>query len=431
MARIVLITSDTAGRVAIVSELANRLEAIGHTAKIYSPRDIGALAERHGRQYTHLQSGATAADAAAVTRQLETMDPDLILCDIELAFEVIAAHATGARLALWTSLFSVWKRPGLPPLHRDIVPGAGLRGTRAGIEWAWLRYRTGRSLGRLRRRVQSRGNDRISRLRSVAEATGFPFDTEAMLHEWLVPFAYRTLPILVFNTTALEFPHDHHPTTRYTGPILSPIPSSDELGETGLRLADLYERRPRSASAALVYCAFGAWHRDDDRPFLRRILAAAVSRPDWDFVVGLGDRVDPASLGEVPPNVHLFPWAPQRQVLGHADIAIHHGGVTSVNECADAGVPMLIYPFDFLDQKGNAARVAFHGLGLAGDRSRDSAAAILEKLDRLRSDESYRTNAARVGSIISEEQHSNRAIDAIVALLETPKQLDPTGEDPE
>ncbi|MDJ0953255.1 MAG: glycosyltransferase [Acidimicrobiia bacterium] len=420
MARIVLITSDTAGRVAIVSELANRLESIGHTTEICSPRDVSSYTARHGREYTHLPSGATAGDAAAVTRRLEAMEPDLILCDIELAFEVMAAYATGAPLVLWTSLFSVWKRPGLPPLHRGIVPGEGLRGTRIGMEWAWLRYRLGRSLGRMRRRLQSRGQDRISRLRTVAEVTGFPFADEAMLHEWLVPFAYRTLPVLVFNTMALEFPHEPHPASRYVGPVLSPV-AGDELGETGLRLTELYERRKSSASTALVYCAFGAWHTDDDRPFLRRILAAAALRPDWDFVVGLGGRVDPGSLGEAPPNVHLFQWAPQRQVLKHADIAIHHGGVTSVNECADAGVPMLIYPFDFLDQKGNAARVAFHGLGMVGDRKGDSAAAILHKLDQLCGDESYRVNAARTGSIISAEQEGNRAIDAIVALLQAPE----------
>ncbi len=418
VARIVLITSDTAGRVAIVCELAKRLESIGHEAEICASRDIAAYAARHGRRYTRLQSGKTTTDARTVTQQLASLRPDLILCDIELAFEVIAAHGTGARVALWTSLFSVWKRPGVPPLHRYILPGQGWRGTRLGIEWAWLRYRLGRSLGRMRRRIRAGGSDRIAALRTVAEATGFPFATETMLHDWLVPYAYRTLPVLVFNTPSLEFPHEHHPAARYTGPVLSPTPSLDEPEEDGPRLAALYERRAQSASEALIYCAFGAWHRDDDRPFLQRILEAAAVRPAWDFVVGLGGRIEPASLDAVPPNVHLFDWAPQRQVLGHADVAVHHGGVSSVNECAGAGVPMLVYPFAFLDQKGNAARVVYHGLGLVGDRKRDTAAAILSKLDLLRHEDSYRTNAARISAVIAEEQEDDRAVAAINDLLQ-------------
>ncbi len=421
MATIVLITSDTAGRVAIVSELAARLEAIGHSPAICSPGDITQLAARHGRTYMRLRSGsALPADAEVVAAQLAELAPDLILCDVELAFEVMAAHATGVRLALWTSLFSVWKRPGLPPLHRDIVPGQGWAGTRLGIEWSWLRYRGARSLGRLRRRIRDRGRDRIGRLAAVAADTGFPFATEAMLQEWLVPFAYRTLPTLVFNTFALELPHDPHPTAQYTGPVLSTSPPPD-LGEMGDRLDTLYARREQTASQALVYCAFGAWHKDDDRPFLGRILEVASLRPSWDFVVGLGSRIDPSALGRPPANVHLFPWAPQRSVLEHADAAIHHGGVTSVNECAAAGVPMLIYPFEFLDQRGNGARVAFHGLGMVGDRNRDSVEAILGRLDALVGDRAMRRNAARLASVIATEQKEDRAVAAIVALIESPQ----------
>ncbi len=416
MARVLLITSDTAGRVAIVCELASRLEQAGHTPMIASPGSIDELIARHGRPYTKLESQADPT-ATVVTAQLRSLEPDLILCDLELSYEVMAAYAVGTRLALWTTLFSVWKRPGLPPLHRTIIPGTGWSGSRLGIEWAWLRYRTGRSLGRWRRRLTAKGKDRIGRLRQVAETTGFPFDEEVMLHDWLVPFTFRNIPVLVCNTLELEFPHEPHPAARYVGPVLVTPPQGTGTDDDNAKLQRLFERRRNGETEALVYCAFGAWHKGDDEPFLRRVFAAAELSPSWDFVVGLGARSDPTRLHPVPTNVHLLTWAPQREILDHADLAIHHGGVTSVNECAAAGVPMLVYPFQFLDQGGNAARVAHRGLGVIGDRANDSPAKINERLLTLLTGDDFAASTARAKAAITQEHHDNRALDAIVDLL--------------
>jgi UDP:flavonoid glycosyltransferase YjiC (YdhE family) len=420
MRNIVVITSETAGRVAICGELARRLEGEGYRVIVGCLADISESSARLGREFVRLQAGRAAGSEVSVAElaeQLASLRADLFLVDIELASVVIAASTTDARIALWTSLFSVFKRPGIPPLHTSIVPGRGWRGGRIGIEWAWFRFRIGRWLGRQRRRIRSRGADRISLLRAAAVATGFPFDREAMLDQWLVPFTYRSLPILAFNTRELEFPHDPYPTVRYVGPILSSPHSADQPGDVRQRLADLYDRREQGDSSALIYCSFGAWHKGDDTSFLRRVIDAVAAEPTWDVVLGLGGRMDPALLGEVPANVHLFGWAPQREVISRSDAAIHHAGVTSVNECVASGVPMVLYPFEFLDQRGNAARIAFHGLGVVGDRSRDSASTIRERVRRVLSDEAFRESGRRMRECTVRDQEENVAVKAVVALL--------------
>ena len=67
----------------------------------------------------------------------------------------------------------------------------------------------------------------------------------------------------------------------------------------------------------------------------------------------------------MPPSVHLVPWAPQADLLGHPSLRafLTHGGVNSVQEAAYRGVPILCMPlgadqFDNCAQVGGAGKVA-------------------------------------------------------------------------
>ena len=69
----------------------------------------------------------------------------------------------------------------------------------------------------------------------------------------------------------------------------------------------------------------------------------------------------------VPPtepldNVQILKWAPQKEILERADLAIIHGGLGSVKESIFFGVPMIVIPLG-RDQFENAERVVQHGLG--------------------------------------------------------------------
>ncbi len=453
MATIVIITSEMAGRINISAELSRRLSAVGHRVVVASPADIGeAVAARgatfvrltprdlpatapSGRRRTGLSGRFPAGlrrlatvglrrDAAVLAMDpegfLDTMrrlDPDLTLIDIELPMHIMATVGSARPAALWTSMLSVWKRPGLPPLHTAIVPGVGAAGSTAGIAWAWLRFRIGKWLARRRRFVAQAGADRVSVLRRVADHTGFPFRTEASLNDWLVPVTYRSLPTLMFNARELEFPHDPHPSSRYVGPVLNDSVPSSAPAATLQALAELYGRRQRGDSAALIYCSFGAWHKGDDADFFLRVISAAAAHPEWDVVIALGGRLDTATLGETPPNVHVFDWAPQFDILHHADVAVHHAGISSVNECITAGVPMVVYPFDFLDQLGNAARVEFHGIGVVGDRTTDTPAMIRSRIEKVLIDRDTAAAMDRMRNAFATYQAENRAVTAIEALL--------------
>jgi zeaxanthin glucosyltransferase len=458
MGSVLLVTSEMAGRINMMCELARRLEAAGHSAAVACPVDVRDRVEAHGVTYFDIPAStppsvATAAvasrrtlgratafvarlgqmrhtarrriakaqslNAAGIRSAIAGADPDAVLVDVELPVHIMAVAATHLPMALWTSMLSLWKQPGLPPLGSDIQPGHGWRGSKAGIEMAWLRFRIWKWVRRQRFRATRFGEDQMSVLREVAEQTGFPLEHETDVGQWLVPFTYRTVPIVSFNALELEFPHEPLPTCTYLGPLLPADGRRADRGDadTAARLDALFRRRRDGQSDALIYCAFGAWHKGDDRDFLSRILEAVSARPRWDVIVGLGGRIEPSSLGSVPPNVHLFGWAPQLEILRHADCAVHHGGISTVNECITNGAPMVIYPFDFMDQPGNAARVAYHGIGEVGDRGHDAAADIAGRIDRMLTDPAVHARLDTMRAAFGAYQAERRAVAYIESLL--------------
>jgi len=454
VAHILIASSEMAGRINISLALARRLVERGHTVTLANPVAAEGRAAAVGAGFVRLERGSspapepgapaasTAARLTARAGQLSTirerraaaaralnpdgwratvrdLGPDLALVDIELPAETLATWATGVPVALWTSMLSVWKRPDVPPLHTGIIPGEGWRGSRLGIEGAWMRFRIGKWVGNQRRRLAKVGADRMSVLRTIADRYRFPFSAEISRYDWLLPYTYRTLPVLSFNALELEFPHQPRPNCSYVGPLLDrtrPGPASGGMNEQR-QIAALATRRRRGRSEALIYCGFGAWHKGDDAVFLRRVVAAAGSHPEWDVVVGLGDRLATNALGETPSNVHVFSWVPQLDVLATADLAVHHAGISSLNESIACGVPMVVYPFDFLDQPGNAARVAYHRLGEVGDRHTETAATIGLRMERVLDDEVARRRIAQMRRSFEAYEDQDCAVRAVEALL--------------
>ncbi|KXN66852.1 glycosyltransferase family 1 protein [Conidiobolus coronatus NRRL 28638] len=63
-------------------------------------------------------------------------------------------------------------------------------------------------------------------------------------------------------------------------------------------------------------------------------------------------------------NIKVLNWAPQKSILNHKNtkIFISHGGLDSIYESMDAGVPMMLIPF-YADQPRNAMLVTENGVG--------------------------------------------------------------------
>ncbi|MEH6515189.1 MAG: nucleotide disphospho-sugar-binding domain-containing protein [Halioglobus sp.] len=138
-------------------------------------------------------------------------------------------------------------------------------------------------------------------------------------------------------------------------------------------------------------------HQKDDRPQVYVALGTFLShRVDVltriaEALRGVGARAAMAigsmskhELGPIPDDWLVARELPQVAMLQHADLAIHHGGNNSVQECLGIGLRQLVLPFS-TDQFANAADLERAGVASILDPNEMSTAqlteAILARLD--------------------------------------------------
>ena len=447
MANILFVTSDLVALLYPALALARRLQAAGHQVAFASFPEARVTVESYGLEFHALernryeefyrrdaqqgvmqrllrvpQRRQQAIEAAAVdgfADAVRNLSPDLVLIDGEMHEHIIAASATGLPIALLTAFVSIWRRPGLPPPHHLVRPGVGWRGSGIGMAALWLNLGLRKRRVALAQKLRHLGCDRLSVLRALARRTGFDFRRQVDFGQWLIPFTYATIPALSVHALEFEFPHVPRDGVHYLGPlVLDPRIEHRLTDEARRRLEGLFERRRRAAGRRkLIYAGFGSFFSTDPG-FLQRLLAAVAQRSEWDLVVSFGGQPMPESLRDPPENVHLFPWVSQMEVLRNTDVAVTHGGIATVDECVCAKVPMLVYCGFETDMGGTTARVVHHGLGIAGDRDRDSPARICARLDRLLSEPSFADSLARMHASYaahSDDRVAERVIESLLS----------------
>lgn len=425
--KIALILSQIASPQQMCVAAALRFREAGHTVHVFAPDsglellkhvDLphtlipdpainafnGLLPKPNGRRTlaarrARVQAAITAFGAEDLRDRLQTLKPDIVLVDTELSAHAIIAAGARYPTALLASMFQ--SPPGLqaPPLHFRQSPGQGLKGSRVGIALAWTYYLLRKNLLHLRNAFRDWGADHPSALAALERRE----DTRIGRHRWVwqMPFNLR-LPMLLMVPGPLDLPVKPRRDQTFVGPLI--------LKERPPRPFDRSVLERFSSGQTKVLVAFGTILNTRDS-LLKAVLAAARAHPTWE-VLGLVRQAE--SITDVPANVTLVPWAPQRDLLACANVAIIHAGVASVVECIEAEVPMLLYP-QVNDQQGNAARVAFHGLGRIGTAS-DTAETIARHIHELSRDESVasRLKAMRESFDIATASDSlERAVEAL------------------
>ena len=333
------------------------------------------------------QAALSSLGMEAFSDTLQRLNPDIVLIDMELHEHIITAVTLDFRVVLLSQWFSGWKRRGLPPIHTDIVPGKGIKGTLLGIKWAWLNYQSKQWIKILRRKILDFGADRYAVLLTYARENKFPLNELQKLN-WPPPFTYKTIPVLSMTAYELEFPHDARPGLSYIGPMVYLDRKETSVGPaTNKTLQKVFDLK-KLEKKSLIYCSVSSMRRGDTS-FSRNIIEAVKDQPGWILILGLGGLIDPVELGTIPENVYAFKWVPQLEVLKHADCSVNHGGIHTINECIHFKVPMVVYSGQQYDQNGCAARIAYHGVGLMSDKDKDTPAQIRNHIQAILSDSSY------------------------------------------
>jgi len=172
--------------------------------------------------------------------------------------------------------------------------------------------------------------------------------------------------------------------------------------------------RPTDADKVLLVSLGSALTRQPE--FYRQCLAAYGNLPGWHVVLQIGRYTDPRELGDIPPNVEVHSWVPQRAILNQADAFVTHAGMGGCGEGLLAGVPMIAVP-QATDQFMNADRLVELGVARRIDTADATAEALRAALTELVTDAQVARRSAALSAHVRDEGGTMRAADLIESML--------------
>lgn len=141
-------------------------------------------------------------------------------------------------------------------------------------------------------------------------------------------------------------------------------------------------------------------------PTLRGLADADVT-----VIAALGR--DPEALSmKIPANAHVAQFIPFDALLPKVDVYVSNGGFGGTQQAVAAGVPVVVAG-ETEDKPANAARVAYHGLGINLQTATPTPEAVASAVTRLLDDSEIHENVAR----LAKEYERHDALDTIERLL--------------
>lgn len=154
----------------------------------------------------------------------------------------------------------------------------------------------------------------------------------------------------------------------------------------------LPEWAARLGKRPVVYLTFGTV-ANRLLPVLGSLVEALRDEP-LELVVTVGRDQDPAQLGPQPAHVHVERYIPQGALMPHCDVAVMHGGYSSVTSVLMHGRPLVLVPLG-TDQPMNALRCRELGAAEVLDVDALSPELIRDSVRKVLREPSYREAAQR------------------------------------
>lgn len=148
---------------------------------------------------------------------------------------------------------------------------------------------------------------------------------------------------------------------------------------------------PPTDGRPLLYTSLGSLF--NNWPEFYQMLFPIVRDLPINVLCALGNALTKDDLGEIPKNVTTLPFAPQLDVLAHADYFITHAGTGSAMEALYFGVPCACIPQ--MDEQVFTARQMVR-LGVASScmpRAEVTEDALCDAIHRLMTEPHFKQNA--------------------------------------
>jgi UDP:flavonoid glycosyltransferase YjiC (YdhE family) len=169
---------------------------------------------------------------------------------------------------------------------------------------------------------------------------------------------------------------------------------------------------------SLIYCSLGSqsFLYEESVQVLQTLMDAVALRDDCQMVLSTGNHLRAEDFGAVPANVILVQTAPQLSLLKRASLMITHGGLNTIKESILMGVPMIVFAMK-RDQPRNAARIAYHGLGVMGNAQYLTVGLASSLIEQVMKNASFKEKVEAMGRIFKEREEAAPGVRVIESML--------------
>jgi UDP:flavonoid glycosyltransferase YjiC (YdhE family) len=242
--------------------------------------------------------------------------------------------------------------------------------------------------------------------------------THAILFQNAPEFVLAPLELELFEKVQMQ-------TQTYLGLCINEDRVELEIKPEFVELLNLLDEKKRVGDR-IIYCSFGTYYDGNLKPFLvflHRLLDAINGISKVHVVISVNKLVLETLVyqRQIPPNVQLFTFVPQLEVLKMCCLHISHGGMGSIKESILYAVPMLIVPLEpKWDNNGNCLKIEHHELGLGSSLTDERSEVLRNKILQLLDEPKYRSNvrAFRERTLLANSpEASQRKIQSVLKRL--------------
>lgn len=309
-----------------------------------------------------------------------SVSPDLIFIDEHMAECALFYKEFSVNISIINTKFSTRKAPGIPPLC-SAFQADGSYISNCVSKLLWLRHQTAMKI-----------NERIQKIAFLSYDETFFWErySKCIGVEWSRVISrensyYRTvkgLTTYVVAPKALEYSFKtYFANEKY---IYFPFKRKEDINSYDYtNLIDLIKQNKKKIK--VIGCAFGTisgnWY-EELNTFYVELMKATSYFPNVIFVFS-NHGFNLRNFNE-QKNIKIIEYLPVLDFLKYCDGFISHGGLTTIKECFDAKVPMLLFPMNQnSDNLGNAVRIVANGYGVMGKFRKDRYKNIIKHIDKI------------------------------------------------
>lgn len=320
-------------------------------------------------------------------KRITAVNPSVIFIDSYHILNAVFLDHLATKIISFNTQIPSNRGTGMPPINSGFIPVPNSALSKFVTELIWRKYFITRFFKRMRQGVITCGMNNFALLKKLSSDKSIPFHKRIAKNRFY--YGLNDIEEISFAPQKFDFRHVRVNEKLFNTSMvdLSRQDNADNPNDTFQLIKSKFLEMREQKKSPIIYCCLGtlsSLHSRYASGFFK-ILINIFTNSNKVLVISTGKSQNlnyVLSMFQRHNNIFVVEHLPQLKMLDHADLMINHGGINSIMECISKEVPMLVYPLSAtFDQKGNAARVVHHKLGLRGKIKGDSYKMISYKID--------------------------------------------------